>query len=109
METEDFRESWLRGELVSRHLKQGGERLVVLPLIEPIKNSGTKELMMSKDEIKQEYKQSEGDPTIKSKRKQLHQELVMSDATENTKKASVLVTNPTHYAIAIYYEKGETR
>ena len=33
----------------------------------------------------------------------------MSDATEHTKKASVLVTNPTHYAIAIYYETGETR
>jgi len=51
----------------------------------------------------------EGDPTIKSKRKQLHQELVTSDATQKVKKSTVLVTNPTHYAIAIYYEKEKTK
>ena len=39
METEDFRENWLRGELVSRHLKRRGERLVILPLAKPIKNT----------------------------------------------------------------------
>jgi type III secretion protein U len=69
----------------------------------------TKGLMMSKDEIKQEYKEMEGDPHIKSKRKHLHQEMVMSDSTERVKKATVLVTNPTHKAIAIYYEQGETK
>ena len=68
-----------------------------------------KQLMMSKDEVKREYKEMEGDPTIKSKRKQLHQEMVMSDNVEKTKKSTVLVTNPTHRAIAIYYEEGETK
>ncbi len=69
----------------------------------------TKQLKMTKDEIKREYKESEGDPMIKGKRKQLHQEMVMSGAVENTKKSTVLVTNPTHRAIAIYYKEGDTK
>ena len=69
----------------------------------------TKQLKMTKDEVKREYKEMEGDPTIKGKRKQLHQEMAMSGNVENTKKATVLVTNPTHRAIAIYYKEGETK
>ncbi len=69
----------------------------------------TKGLMMSKDEVKREYKEMEGDPHIKSKRKHLAQELIMSDSTANVRKATVLVTNPTHKAIAIYYKQGETK
>ena len=69
----------------------------------------TKQLKMTKDEVKREYKEMEGDPTIKGKRKQLHQEMVMSGNVEKTKKATVLVTNPTHRAIAIYYKEGETK
>jgi len=67
-----------------------------------------KQLMMSKEEIKQEYKEMEGDPHIKHKRKHLHQEMVMSGAVQSARKASVVVTNPTHYAIALYYEPDET-
>ena len=50
----------------------------------------------------------EGDPHIKHKRKHLHQEMVMHGAGASTRKASVLVTNPTHLAVAIYYEPDET-
>jgi type III secretion protein U len=67
-----------------------------------------KQLMMSKEEVKQEYKEMEGDPHIKSKRKHLHQEMVMQGATHSARKASVVVTNPTHLAIALYYEPDET-
>ena len=67
----------------------------------------TKQLKMSKDEVKREYKESEGNPEIKGKRKQLHQEMVMSDTMERTRKASVVVTNPTHLAIAIYYNEAD--
>lgn len=67
-----------------------------------------KGLMMSKEEIKQEFKEMEGDPHIKHKRKHLHQEMVMQGAVGSARKASVLVTNPTHLAIAIYYEPDET-
>ena len=68
----------------------------------------TKELMMSMQEIKQEYKESEGNPEIKGQRKQLHQELVMSDADDRVQKSNVLVTNPVHLAIALYYKAGIT-
>ena len=68
----------------------------------------TKNHMMSKDEVKREYKESEGDPHIKGKRKQLHQEMVSQNTLGNVRKAKVLVTNPTHYAIALDYEKDRT-
>ena len=67
-----------------------------------------KQLKMTKDEVKREYKESEGDPIIKSKRKHLHQEIMMQDTTERVRKSSVLVTNPTRIAIAIYYDGEET-
>ena len=50
----------------------------------------------------------EGDPHIKHKRKHLHQEMIMHGAVASTRKASVVVTNPTHLAIALYYEADET-
>ncbi|WP_142848228.1 type III secretion system export apparatus subunit SctU [Telmatospirillum sp. J64-1] len=68
----------------------------------------TKQLMMSKDEVKREYKEMEGDPHIKGKRKQLHQEMMTTNMVEKTRKASVVVTNPTHIAVALYYDKDET-
>ena len=67
-----------------------------------------KQLMMSKDEVQREYKEMEGDPHVKSHRRALAQEIAMGDGVEKTRKASVLVTNPTHVAIALYYEDGET-
>ena len=67
-----------------------------------------KGLMMSKDEVKQEYKEMEGNSEIKQERKQLHQSLMNESAVGRTRKASVVITNPTHLAIAILYEKEET-
>lgn len=64
------------------------------------------DLKMTKDEVKREYKEMEGDPLIKGERKQLHQELAMNDTVQSTKKASALITNPTHYAVAIFYKEG---
>lgn len=66
-----------------------------------------KEQRMSKQEIKDEYKQKEGDPKIKSKIKQLQNQLRQKTASLNqVKTADVLITNPTHLAIALKYEKG---
>jgi type III secretion protein U len=70
------------------------------------RHSHTKSLMMSKEEIKREYKESEGDPHVKGHRKQVAMEMVMGDAP--AKKASALVVNPTHIAIALRYKDGET-
>jgi type III secretion protein U len=67
-----------------------------------------KELRMTKEEVKREYKEMEGDPRIKSKRKQFHQELLTQNTAQRVRKSSVLVTNPTEIAVAIYYEAEET-
>jgi type III secretion protein U len=67
-----------------------------------------KGLMMSKEDVKQEYKEAEGDPHIKHQRKQLHHELMQEGAVQSARSASVVVTNPTHLAIAIQYDKDRT-
>jgi len=67
-----------------------------------------KGLMMTKDEVKREYKESEGDPHIKQKRKHLHQEMVMQGGGRLARKPTVVITNPTHLAVALYYKQAET-
>ncbi|MFI0435283.1 MAG: type III secretion system export apparatus subunit SctU [Parachlamydiaceae bacterium] len=70
------------------------------------KHTFAKEMMMEKFEIKQEYKNSEGDPQIKGKRRQIAQEIAYQDGpTGGVRKAQAIVTNPTHLAIAIGYDK----
>lgn len=61
-------------------------------------------LMMSVQELKQEFKEMEGSPHIKGKRRQLRHELATSNAVANARKASVVIVNPTHLAVAILYE-----
>lgn len=68
----------------------------------------TKSLMMSIEEVKQEFKQMEGDPHVKSHRREFAKELILGDEAEATRDASVVVTNPTHLAVALYYEEGQT-
>ena len=66
-----------------------------------------KGLMMSMEDIKQEYKEAEGDPHIKQQRKHLAQELSQQGAVNSTRKASVVITNPTHFAVALRYVREE--
>jgi type III secretion protein U len=68
-----------------------------------------KQNMMTKDEVKREYKDSEGDPHIKGRRKQLAEEAIEQAILEKTRQATVLVTNPTHYAVALYYDENAER
>ncbi len=72
------------------------------------KRQHIKELKMTKDEVKREYKEMEGDPHIKGKRRQLHQELIVSNTMANVRKSSVLVTNPTRLAVALLYDGEKT-
>lgn len=67
-----------------------------------------KDQRMSKDEVKREHKESEGDPQMKGKRKQIAKEMANSAPKETVPGASVVVTNPTHYAVALRYTAGET-
>jgi flagellar biosynthesis protein FlhB len=61
---------------------------------------------MSPREIKEEFRQTEGDPTIKGKLRQLRTTRMRKRIMAAVPKASVVVTNPTHYAIALKYERG---
>lgn len=67
-----------------------------------------KEMKMEKFEVKQEYKNTEGDPQIKGKRKQVAQEIAYGGGgpAAGVKQAKAVVTNPTHLAIAVGYERG---
>lgn len=66
-----------------------------------------KDLKMSKQEIKDEFKQDEGDQDIKSKRKQKMREMSARRMMASIPDATVVVTNPTHLAVALKYEEGE--
>lgn len=66
-----------------------------------------KKLKMSKQEIKEEYKQTEGNPQIKSKIKEKQREMSMRRMMQDVPKADVIITNPTHFAIAIIYNPQE--
>ena len=61
---------------------------------------------MSLQDMKQEFKQSEGDPHIKARIRQLRQARMKKRMMTAVPKASVIITNPTHYAVALSYERG---
>lgn len=63
-----------------------------------------KDLMMSKQEIKDEYKQSEGDPKVKAKIRERQRRFAMSRMMQEVPKADVVITNPTHFAVVIKYD-----
>src|SRR5262249_3510247 len=64
------------------------------------------DMMMTKEEVKNEYKEQEGDPHYKAKRKRMHQEISQGNMLRNARKADVVVVNPTRYAVAIQYDKS---
>jgi flagellar biosynthetic protein FlhB len=63
-----------------------------------------KKLRMSKQEIKDEYKKMEGDPFIKGQRRAKQRQLAMNRMIQEVPKADVIITNPTHFAVAIRYD-----
>lgn len=66
-----------------------------------------KDIRMSKQEIKEEYKQMEGNPEIKSRIKQKQREISMRRMLKDVPQADVVITNPTHYAVAIKYDASK--
>ncbi|TPW01116.1 MAG: flagellar biosynthetic protein FlhB [bacterium] len=64
-------------------------------------------MKMSKEELKEDYKQSEGDPHVKAKLRQIRAQRSRQRMMQNVPKATVIVTNPTHYSVALRYEPGE--
>jgi len=71
------------------------------------KKNFAKEMKMEKHEIKQEHKDTEGNPEIKGKRRQIQQEIAYQDGPQVTRRARAVVTNPIHIAIALEYKAEE--
>ncbi|MDR1060887.1 MAG: flagellar biosynthesis protein FlhB [Clostridiales bacterium] len=66
-----------------------------------------KDMKMTKQEVKEEYKQMEGDPKIKSKIKEKQRQISMLRMMNSVPKADVVITNPTHFAVAVLYDPAE--
>lgn len=66
-----------------------------------------KKMRMSKQELKDEYRQSEGDPVVKSKLRQLRQQKAQARMMQAVPSADVVITNPTHYSVALTYNPDE--
>jgi flagellar biosynthetic protein FlhB len=65
-------------------------------------------MKMTREEVKKEHKESEGDPHLKGKLKQMRYMRAKRRITQAVPKATVIITNPTHYAVALRYVQGET-
>jgi flagellar biosynthesis protein FlhB len=68
-----------------------------------------KKLRMTKEEVKREHRESEGDPHVKGRIRQQQRAMARRRMMANVPKADVVVTNPTHFAVALRYTDGEMR
>lgn len=66
-----------------------------------------REMKMSKQEVKEEYKQTEGDPQVKGKIKEVQRRMAQSRMMQQVPKADVVVRNPDHFAVALRYKLGQ--
>ena len=65
-------------------------------------------MKMTKEEMKEDFRQSEGDPHVRARLRQIRMERARRRMIQAVPKATVVVVNPTHYAVALRYEQGET-
>lgn len=65
-------------------------------------------MRMTREELKEDFRQSEGDPHVRARLRQIRYERARRRMMQNVPKATVVVTNPTHFAIALRYEQGDT-
>ena len=68
--------------------------------------NNAKQLRMTKEEVKQEHKDSEGDPHVKGRIRQQQQAMARGRMMSKVPEADVIITNPTHYAVALVYQEG---
>lgn len=82
--------------------------IVALSLIDFVyqRYQHAKDMKMSKKDVRDEAKNSEGDPQVKARIRQVQRELAMSRMMDDVPDATVVITNPTHYAVALRYEDG---
>mgnify|MGYP003478693516 FL=1 len=65
-------------------------------------------MKMTKQEVKEEYKEMEGDPEVKNRLKQMQQQLLANDVRRAVAESDVVITNPTHFAVALKYDQEKT-
>lgn len=95
------------GRMMSGILFKVGGVLVVLGAADFMiqKKLYLKKMMMSKEEVKNEFKESEGDPHVKHMRKHLFEQLMHESVAHNVPRATAVVVNPTHMAVALRYDE----
>jgi flagellar biosynthetic protein FlhB len=98
----------LAGSLISGLLYKVGLVFLILGGADYMiqKKLHMKNMMMSKEEVKQEYKEQEGDPHVKHMRKHLFEQLMHESVAHNVPKATAVIANPTHLAIALRYDEA---
>lgn len=96
------------GRIVFRFVWKAGAFLLVLAVLDAAYQRWQyiRDLMMTKQEVKEEHKQSEGNPQIKSRIRSIQRTLARQRMMAQVPKATVVVTNPTHYAVALFYKEG---
>lgn len=94
------------GQLILRLAFKVALYLIILAVIDYLYQrwQHNKSLKMEKQEVKDEFKQQEGDPQIRSKIKQKQREVSMRRMMQELPKADVVITNPTHFAVALKYD-----
>ncbi len=68
-----------------------------------------RQMRMTKQEVRDEQKEMEGNPQIKSRIRRMQRALAKKRMMEKVKKSTMVITNPTHFAVALYYQSGKTR
>jgi flagellar biosynthesis protein FlhB len=98
----------LAGQLMNTMLFRVGVAFILLGAADFMiqKKLYMKKMMMSKEEVKQEYKEQEGDPHVKHMRKHLMHQMMQGSVAQNVPKATAVVANPTHLAVAIRYDEA---
>lgn len=88
-----------------------GVLVLILAIIDFMyqKWQNTEDLKMTKQEVKEEFKQMEGDPLIKQKIRSMQRDMARKRMMSDVPKSDVVVTNPTHFAVALRYRPGEDK
>lgn len=97
------------GELVQRLLLHVGAALLFIGALDRIYQRWRhrREHRMTREEVRREHREAEGDPHAKRERERLHREIVEHAILEEVRQADVLIVNPTHLAIALRYDEDE--
>jgi flagellar biosynthesis protein FlhB len=97
------------GALLLRLLLRAGAAMAVIGVLDHFYQRARhrRDLRMTKDEVRREHRESEGDPRAKQARQRAHREIVEHSLLEAVRDADVLVVNPTHLAIALRYDEDD--